>query len=86
VNLVDQVPIRLLHVLEADVSQDAGIVDKNVNAAKGVDSCLDDGLTILNRVVVGNRFTACGADLFDDLVGGLQKSLSAAGRAQGLVE
>jgi hypothetical protein len=78
VNLVDEVPIRLLHVLEADISKNAGIVDENVDTTEGVDGCFDNGLAILDGIVVGNRFTACGADLFDDLVGGLWKVLSAA--------
>jgi hypothetical protein len=72
VDVVDEVPVRLLHVLEADIAQDAGIVDEHIDAPKGIDGRLDDGLSILHRVVVGDRFSACGADLVDDLVGGLR--------------
>lgn len=68
VDSVDQVPVRLLHVLEADVAQDAGIVDEDIDATEGVDSCLDNGLSVLYRVIVGDRFAACGADIFDDFV------------------
>jgi hypothetical protein len=72
VDVVDEIPVRLLHVLEADIAQDAGIVDEHIDAPKGIDGRLDDGLSILHRVVVGDRFAACGADLVDDLVGGLR--------------
>lgn len=68
VDIVDEVPVRLLHVLEADIPQNAGIVDEDIDAAKGVDGRLDDGLAILDRVVVGDRLAACRADLVDDFV------------------
>jgi hypothetical protein len=74
VDVVNQVPIRLLHVLEADISQNAGVVDKDIDSAEGIDSGLNDGLAILNRVVVGNCLATCGADLLDDFVGGLYES------------
>jgi hypothetical protein len=70
-NLEDQVPVSLLHVLEADISQDAGVVDEDIDAAKGIDGSLDDGFAILDRIVVGDGLAACRADLVDDLVGGL---------------
>jgi hypothetical protein len=71
VDVVDEVPIRLLHVLEADISQNAGIVDEDINATKGINGRLDDGFSILDRIVVADRLAACGADLFDDFVCGL---------------
>ena len=70
-DLEDQIPIRLLHVLEADIAQDAGVVDEDVDAAKSIDGSLDNGFAILDRVVVGDGLAACGADLVDNLVGGL---------------
>jgi len=72
VDLVDELPVRLLHVLEADIAQDASVVDEHVDAPKGIDRSLDDSIAILNRVVVGDRVTACGFDLLNDLVGGLE--------------
>jgi hypothetical protein len=71
VHVVDEIPVRLLHVLEADVAQDAGIVDEDVDAPKRVNGRLDDGLALLDRVVVGDGLASSGADLVDDLVGGL---------------
>jgi hypothetical protein len=68
VDSVDQIPVRLLHVLEADIAQNAGIVDEDIDATESVDGCLDDGFSVLDRVVVGDRFAACGADVFDDLI------------------
>jgi hypothetical protein len=58
-NLVDQVPVGLLHVLEADIAQDTGIVDQHVDATKVVDGRLDNEITIL---------AACGANLLNDCI------------------
>ena len=65
---VDQIPVRLFHVLETDISQDTGVVDEDINTSECVDGRLDDGLTVLDRVVVGDGLAASGADLIDDLV------------------
>lgn len=70
-DLVDKIPVGLLHVLEANIAENTSVVDENINAAKGIDGRLDNGLSVLDRVVVGNRFAACAADLLDDLVCGL---------------
>jgi hypothetical protein len=72
VYLVDKVPVRLLHVLEADIAQDAGVVNEHVNAPKGIDRSLDNLVAILDRVVIGDRVTTCGFDLLDNLIGGLE--------------
>jgi hypothetical protein len=66
VDLEDQVPVLVLHVLEADVAQDAGVVDQDVDAPKGLDGRLDDLVAVLDAVVVGNGLAACGLDLVDD--------------------
>lgn len=70
-DFVDEVPVGLLHVLEADIAQDTGIVDEDINAAKGINGRLDNRIAILDGIVVGDGLAACGADLFDDFVGGL---------------
>ena len=70
-DLVDQVPVGLLHILEADIAENTSVVNKNVDAAKGIDGCLDNGLSVLDGVVVCNRFAAGAANLLDDLVCGL---------------
>ena len=76
VDPVDQIPVCLLHVLEADIAQDTRIVDEDINAAESVDSSLDDGLSVLDRIVVGDRLTASGADSVNDLVCGLSGELA----------
>ena len=65
---VDQIPVRLFHVLETDISQDTGVVDEDINTSECVDGRLDDGLSVLDRIVVGDGLAASGADLIDDLV------------------
>jgi hypothetical protein len=73
VDLHHQIPVLVFHVLEADVAKDAGVVDEDINPAKGLDGSLDDPVAILDGVVVCDGFTASGCDLFDDLVGSLGK-------------
>jgi hypothetical protein len=70
-NLVDQIPVLPLHVLEANIAQNARIVDEHIDAPKVVDSSLDDGFSVLDRIVVGDGLAACSADRLDDFVCGL---------------
>jgi hypothetical protein len=66
VHLIDEVPIRLLHVLEADIAQNTRIVDQDIDATEVVDGSLDNVLAILNRIVVGNSLSALRLDLVDN--------------------
>lgn len=72
-NLHDQVPVLVLHVLEGDISQDTGIVNQDINAAKSLDGSLDDLLAVLDAVVIGNGIAALGLDFLDDDISGLGK-------------
>lgn len=69
VNIHYQVPILILHVLEADIAQDACIVDEDIDSTKVLDSCLDDLLAIGDAVIVGCCFAASGFDFIDDDIG-----------------
>lgn len=73
VNTVDQIPICVLHVLEADIPKDTGVVEKHIDAAKVLNGRLDNRLAVLHAVVVGDRLTAGGADLIDDNICGLRR-------------
>ena len=68
VDLGDQIPVRILHVLERDIPQNAGIVDEDVHGAKGLDSRLNHLLSNLDGVVVGDGLAALLYDLLDDNV------------------
>ena len=70
-DLVDQIPVLIFHVLEADIPQNAGIIDENINAAKILNSGLDDLLACFNAVVVGHRFAAGGFDFLHNQICGL---------------
>jgi hypothetical protein len=76
VDPVDQIPVCLLHVLEADIAQDTSVVDEDINATESVDSSLDNGFSVLDRIVVGDRLTASRADGVNDLVCGLSGKLA----------
>ena len=71
VYLHHQVPVLIFHVLEADIAQDAGIVDEDIDPAKVLDGSLNDLVAVLDRVVVGDGLAASRCDLLDNLVGGL---------------
>ena len=73
VYLHHQVPILVFHVLEADVAQDAGVVDEDVNPAERLDRGLDDLVAVLDRVVVRDGLAASRCDLLDNLVCSLWK-------------
>lgn len=73
VNLVNKIPVGILHILEADVTEDSSIVNENVNATKVLDRGLNDRITILHAVVVGNSLTASGTDLLNYDICGLQR-------------
>ena len=71
---VDEFPILLLHVLEAAIPKDTGIVDEDIDTAKIADGSLDDLLAVLDAVVVGDGLTAGGLDLVDYDIGSLQEN------------
>lgn len=67
----DQVPISVLDVLEADISQDTSVVDEDIDTAECLNCGLNDLLAIHDGVVVGDGFAACGLDLVDNYIGSL---------------
>jgi hypothetical protein len=73
VYLHHQVPVLVFHVLKADVAQNAGIVDEDINPAKGLDSSPNDLVAVLDRVVVCDGLAASRCDLLDNLIGSLWK-------------
>lgn len=70
-NLVDQIPVLILHVLKADVAQDTGVVEEDINTAEVLYSGVDNGLAVLDAVIVGDGLAAGGFNLVDDDVGSL---------------
>lgn len=68
-DLENQVPILILDVFEADIAQDTGVVDEDIDATEGLDGSVDDLLTVLDRVVVGDGLAAVLLDLVDDHIG-----------------
>jgi hypothetical protein len=72
VDLDDEIPVLVLHVLEADVAQDACIVDEDIDATEVLDRGVDDLLAEFDGIVVGNGLAASLLDLVDDDVCGLR--------------
>ena len=76
-DLDDEIPVFILHVLEADVPQDPSVVQEHINSAKLFDGSFDDLLPIFNAVVISDGFASSCSDFFDDYVCGLRgKSVS----------
>lgn len=67
----NQIPILILHILEADISKNACIVEKDIDPTVVLNGGFDDFLAIFNTVVVGNSFTSCSLDLIDNYISGL---------------
>ena len=57
-NLDDQVPIGVAHVLEADIPQNAGIVKQDVDSPKFLDGSLNNIFPMLDAVIVCDSFAA----------------------------
>ena len=65
-HLHDQIPIGICHLLKANVPQDASIIDEHINTTKSLYSCVDNFLSILDAVVIGDCFPAGSFDLVDN--------------------
>jgi len=75
VDLDHGVPLRLGHVGEHAVAQDAGVVDEHVEITEGLDGGVDEPLRALPRrdvVAVGGGLAAGALDLGHDLLGRTQ--------------
>jgi hypothetical protein len=68
VNLVDDVPLVISHVGESLVTKDTCVVDNNVDTTPGVNSCLYDGLAVLDVGLVANSLAAELLDLLNNIV------------------
>ena len=71
-DLVDEIPVLVLHILKRNITQDTGVIDQNINSAKVLDGRVNDGLAILDTIVIGDGLAAGPSNLFDDDIGSLQ--------------
>jgi hypothetical protein len=67
----DEVPVFIFHILKADISKDTCIVEQDIDPTEGFYGCLDDTLSILYTVVVGNGLASGRFDFVDNNVSGL---------------
>jgi len=67
---VDEVPVLLGHLDEGLVTEDTSVVDDDVHALVGVESSLDDLISELDGVVVGDGLSSGLLDLLNDQVSG----------------
>jgi hypothetical protein len=67
----DKIPVLIRHVLEADITENTGIVDEDIDATESLDGSIDDLLAELDRVVVGYGLSAGSLDLVNNDICGL---------------
>src|SRR3546814_4947525 len=68
IDRTDQVPILFRHLVENDITKDAGIVDHGVDLAKGPNGILNDGFGAVpfrNRMEARYGDSASGGDRID---------------------
>lgn len=75
-NIHNEVPVLILHVLEADIPKDASVVDQNIDTPEALDSGLDDLLAMCNAVIVGYSFAPCSSDFIHNNIGSLYLGLA----------
>src|SRR5215510_9599987 len=72
-NVDHRIPLLLGHVENHPVTQNAGVVDENIELAEAIERALDDTLGRLeigDAFIVGYGFTAGSFDFLDNLLGG----------------
>ncbi len=75
-DLDNQVPVIVCHVLEADIPQDACVIEQYVYFPKLLDGRIDNAVTILDTVIIRNGFAACCSYFIYYHICGLQKAIS----------
>lgn len=67
----DKVPILILHVLKANISQDPSIIDEDIYPAERLNGRLDNFLSVFDAVIIGHSLSASSSDFVNDYIGGL---------------
>lgn len=70
-NIRDEIPIGVFDILETDISENASVVDEDVNTTESIDGCLDDLFAVDDVVVVGNGVSTGCFDFLDYQICGL---------------
>lgn len=57
-DLMDQIPIFIRSLGDRPITEDSSIVDDDVDPPEVVKGSLDEGLTVLDGVIIGNSFSS----------------------------
>ena len=68
----DKVPVVVRHVFESDISQYAGVVDKDVYPAEILDGSINDAVAMFNAVIIGDGRATLSPDLLNNRISGLR--------------
>jgi hypothetical protein len=69
----NQIPIRILHVLQRNIPQNPRVINQHIYPSKVLNSRSYDFFPALDAVVVRYCDAACFCDFCDDLVCGLRR-------------
>jgi hypothetical protein len=72
----NEVPVLVLHVLEADIAKNAGIVDQHIDTAKVLDGRVNDLVSVRDAIVVCYSLPASSSDLVNDDICSLRLTLA----------
>ena len=83
VYLINQIPAFITHLMKRLVTQNPGIVDRDVNPAKVIHGTLNNLLAIGDRVRIGDRIIICCLDFRNKAISnGRVTAFSGPGAAQ----
>jgi hypothetical protein len=67
---VNKIPVTIGHAGKRFITKNTGIVDKHIDTSKCLECSLNHLFTFLDRIIVGNGFTTCFKDFFNNEIGG----------------
>lgn len=70
-DFINQIPVLVLHVLEADIPKYTGIIDEDIDTAEGFNGSFYDSFAKLDAIIVGNRLSTGGFNLVNNDICGL---------------
>jgi hypothetical protein len=70
----DEIPIKLRHLLEGNISKDTSVVNDDINSTKSINCSLYNLIAKFNRIVVCDSLSTGFLDLIDNKISGILSS------------
>jgi hypothetical protein len=75
-NSNNEIPIFIRHILKADISENTGIINQNINPSEVRDRRLNDFFTVSYTIVIRNRLATGSSNFVDNNIGSLRRTVS----------